>query len=232
MLQSPKKIPIILIVGKTLTKRIKKDTMVSQNPKANITLEKSLIDEVKAFIEAKREDPSFLLKTPTAVIREATINYIYQEKSISETTQKSIDQINARLIEIERNQARIADQELKIYLKMTALLIDLFDNDHDYYDILALNKNRLNESQINAVDFREFTREEIEQFFLDNLQHSPEEYKDLFVKPENELLNLLLMFLFLCNIGFTRKWEIVDPIAPVSMKFLQLLKEIIKKIRG
>jgi hypothetical protein len=208
-------------------KKSEDTSYVSKNPKANITLEKALIDDVKSFIEARREDPSFLLKTPTALIREATINYIYPEKSTGGSNQKKIDKIRSRLESLEKKQADIAEAEQKIYLKMTAVLIDIFDKEHDFYEILKLNMDRLSESNIDAQEFRSFSREEIEKFFLDNMANPPAEYKDLI--NSNPLLQLLLMFLFLCNLGFTRKWDVVDPIAPLSMRFLELLKKFAKE---
>ena len=51
-------------------------------PKSNITLETSLIDEVKVFIEKMKEtDLNYPFRTPTALIREAVRAFIFPSNS-------------------------------------------------------------------------------------------------------------------------------------------------------
>ena len=51
------------------------------------------------------------------------------------------------------------------------------------------------------------------------------EYADVIFS--NQLLQLLVMFLFLCYLGFTRKWDVIDPLTPLSNAFIDLLKQMI-----
>jgi hypothetical protein len=195
--------------------------------KANITLEKNLIDDVKKFIKQKKaSDNSFPHNTPTALIREAIRAYIYPD-SETKISEDEIEKLVGRIESIEKKKEALANAEQMIYIKGVATIIGLFDDKHDFYEVLKILQTTLSDSNLSPVEFREFTRIDIEKSFLENLANPPDELKD--VVQTKPLLQLLMMFLFLCNLGFTRKEDIIDPLAPMSMMFLDSLKKMIKK---
>ena len=207
----------------------KKDTMISKSPKTNITLETSLIDEIKKFIkEKKKDDNLFPHRTPTALIREAIRSYISPDSEIKEAG-NNIEQLMDRVTAIEKSREAIANEEQNIYIRCVAMLIDIFDREHDFYEAFKLARGTLDESNITPLEFREWNRVDIEQYFLDHLANPPNGLRE--VVQGNNLLQLIMMFLFLCHLGYTRDQDIIDPLAPMSTLFLDSLKKIMKETK-
>lgn len=206
----------------------KNESYVSNNPKTNITLETALIDEVKEFINRKREDDAtYPHRTPTALIREAVRSYIFpvdpSEKAVSPD---HFDDLLKRVNAIEKSKEVTAQKEQEIYIRCVAMLITLFDKKLDFFDSFKIASDNLAESNITPKEFRDFSRKDIEKYYLDHIKNPPEEFKEINSQP---LFAMLMMFLFLCNLGFTRKQDIIDPMAPMSQLFLESLKKMIKK---
>ena len=194
-------------------------------PKSNITLETSLIDEVKDFIEKKKEsDLNYPFRTPTALIREAVRSYIFPSNSEIVTYNK-FEELQKRVKAIEMSKSELANEEQRIYIRCVAMLIDLFDKEHDFFDSFKIAKETLAKSDISPIEFRNFTRLDIENYFLDHLENPPDDFKN--VVQSDPLFPLLMMFLFLCNLGFTRHQDIIDPMAPMSSQFLETVKKMI-----
>lgn len=201
--------------------------MISKSPKTNITLETSLIEEIKKFIkEKKKDDTLFPYRTPTALIREAIRSYISPDSEIKEAG-NNIEQLMARVEAIERSKELTANEEQNIYVRCVAMLINIFEPKLDFYESFKLARNRLDESNITPLEFREFSRIDIEKYFLDHLANPPKGFKDAI--QDNRVLQVLMMFLFMCNLGYTRKQDIIDPSAPMSIMFVETLKTIIEE---
>ena len=148
-------------------------------PKSNITLETSLIDEVKDFIEKKKEsDLNYPFRTPTALIREAVRSYIFPSNSEIVTYNK-FEELQKRVKAIEMSKSELANEEQRIYIRCVAMLIDLFDKEHDFFDSFKIAKETLAKSDISPLEFRNFTRLDIENYFLDNLENPPDDFKNV-----------------------------------------------------
>ena len=106
------------------------------------------------------------------------------------------------------------------------MLITLFDKDHDFFDSFKIASENLAESNITPKEFRDFSRTDIEKYYLDHVKNPPDAFKVINAQP---FFAMLMMFLFLCNLGFTRKQDIIDPMAPMSQLFLESLKKMIKE---
>ncbi len=217
--------------------------MISKSPKANITLEKDLIEEIKKFIhQKKKEDNLYPFRTPTALIREAVRSYILPESENSDNeshieeikerlnvieeskeTEKNFIELKNRLDEIEKARESLANEEQNIYVRCVAMLIDVFDRDLDFFESFKIARSTLDESNITPLEFREWNRLDIEKYFLDHISNPPDGLKNVVKYP---LFKLLMMFLFLCNLGYTRKQDIIDPASPMSSLFLSLLKTL------
>ena len=205
----------------------KKESMISKSPKTNITLESELIDEIKKFIKEKKKDDSlYPHRTPTALIRDAIRSYISPSSEIKEAGD-NIEELMDRVKAIERSREALANEEQNIYIRCVAMLIDIFDKEQDFYESFKLARSTLNESNITPVEFREWSRVEIEEYFLDHLSNPPNGLRTVVQK--SSLFRLLMMFLFLCNLGYTRKQDIIDPLAPMSVLFLDELKKMADK---
>ena len=208
-------------------KTLVKDILISKSPKTNITLETSLIEEIKKYIkEKKKEDALFPYRTPTALIREAIRAYIGPDNEIKEAG-NNIEQLMTRVEAIEKSREVIANEEQNIYIRAVAMLLNIFEPKYDFYESFKLARNRLDESNITPLEFREFSRIDIERYFLDHLANPPNGFKDVVLS--NRVLQVLMMFLFLCNLGFTRRQDIIDPSGPMSVLFLETLKTIIEE---
>lgn len=207
----------------------KNESYVTSNPKTNITLETALIDEVKDFINRKRDsDATYPHRTPTALIREAVRSYIFpvepSEKSVSPI---HFDDLLKRVNAIEKSRENLAQTEQDIYIRCVAMLITLFEKNLDFFDSFKIAKSTLAESNITPKEFRDFSRAEIEKYFLDHQRNPPEEFKN-FVN-SYPFFSFLMKFLFLCHLGYTRNQDIIDPMGPMSQLFLDDLKKIIKE---
>ena len=210
-----------------LKKASETDSMISKSPKTNITLETDLIDEIKRFIkEKKKNDTIYPHRTPTALIREAIRVYISPDNEIKEAGD-NIEELMQRVEAIEKSRETVANEEQNIYVRCVAMLLNIFEPKHDFYESFKIAKSRLDESNITPLEFREFSRIEIEHYFLDHLANPPNSLGNLV--QENKILQLLMMFLFLCNLGFTRKQDIIDPSAPMSTMFIESLKKIVNQ---
>lgn len=204
--------------------------MISKSPKTNITLETSLIEEIKKFIkEKKRDDTLFPYRTPTALIREAIRSYISPDSEIKEAGD-NIEQLKERVKAIEKSRELTAIEEQNIYVRGVAMLLNIFEPKLDFYEAYKQTRSRLDESNITPLEFREFSRIDIEKYFLDHLANPPSGFKNVVLS--NRELQVLMMFLFLCNLGFTRRQDIIDPSAPMSIMFVETLKTIIEEKKG
>lgn len=219
--------------------------MISKSPKANITLEKDLIEEIKKFIhQKKKEDNLYPYRTPTALIREAVRSYIQPDDDSKSTdghieeikerlsnieesneTEKKFLELRNRIDEIERSRETIADEEQNIYVRCVAMLIDIFDHDLNFFESFKIARSTLDESNITPLEFRDWNRLDIEKYFLEHLSNPPEGFANKAFQ-EYPLFRLLMMFLFLCNLGYTRKQDIIDPASPMSSLFLETLKKM------
>lgn len=202
-------------------------------PKTNITLETSLIDEIKDFIEKKKgEDQSYPYRRPTSLIREAIRAYIFPQESAYEDLQDRIKILEDSLekdqkMKVKKSKEKIAEEEQKIYLRCVAMLLNIFDKNLDVLESFKIAMETIEHDKYTALEYRELSRTDMENVILNKLNHPPKSFKN--AVQSNKLFPLLMMFLFLCNFGYTRKQDIIDPMAPMSRQFLEIIKEMIEE---
>lgn len=194
--------------------------------KTNITLEKNLVDEVKDFIDKKKqEDATYPHKTPTALIREAIRTYIFPEEDSNAVSVRNFENLLKRVNDIEKDRETMANRDQEIYLRCVAMLINLFDKNLDFFESFDVARKTLAKSNTSSIEFHDYSRSEIENFFLSQQRNPPKEFSTV----QKPLFHLLMMFLFLCHLGYTRKQDVIDPMGPMSQLFLDTIKKMNEK---